>query len=83
MPAFYTKRGDLTAYALACGYVETKSRGEKIARLWAEHGVFHVRTHDHGRGVRLVWEAFHKLGAARACYRAQLPPLAADLEMGV
>ena len=36
---FYTKRGLLTRYSFACGYVEKKDG----LTLHMEHGVYHVR----------------------------------------
>jgi hypothetical protein len=54
---FYTRRGQLTAYALACGYLERRG----AFTLWREHGVYHVRGfgHDGARhwqsGQSLTW----------------------------
>ena len=57
------KRGTLTAYGLACGYVE--KRGE--ATLHREHGLYHVRgwvPGMHGGSVR-AWQVFERLVNAR------------------
>ena len=46
-PKFYNNNGDLTAYALACGYIEIAGQytlGSKAwAKLWHEHGHYHVK----------------------------------------
>ena len=41
---FHTKAGKLTAYAFACGYVETgKRKADGVEfRIWQEHGAFHI-----------------------------------------
>lgn len=59
-----TSRGRLTAYALACGHVESKEYGQTHITLWSEHGQFHVRAHDRGAGRRF-WLSFHTLAEAR------------------
>ncbi len=45
-PKFYNNNGDLTAYALACGYIETAGAyhsGTYWAMLYHEHGHYHVK----------------------------------------
>ena len=63
---FYNANGTLTAYAFACGYVETRSLqtegGE--ARLFRDGGCWHVQARDDERG-RFVWECFDLLTPAR------------------
>lgn len=53
----------LSAYALACGYVETLDG----LSLYREHHVYHVR--GFRRNVR-VWQVFRTLKEARAVLRA-------------
>ena len=73
-PAFYTKSGALTAYALGCGYVEqfnmTRHSVNLSVSLWHEHDCYHVRAHEFdGRG-RLEWQAFGgRLGEARKAFK--------------
>ncbi len=48
-PKFYNRSGTLTAYAIACGYVDVRTIEERTrAELWSEHGVYGVtvRTDD-------------------------------------
>lgn len=69
MPEFRTRNGRLTSYALACGYIETASRDQPgfdiEARLWMEHGAFHVRSHDHTAHMRLQWDVANTVTEAR------------------
>lgn len=58
--AFYTKRGRLTRYGLACGYIERKRIGQVETTLWMEHGCLHVRQHDFGASQRVFWDSFDK-----------------------
>lgn len=62
-----TKTGKLTSYALACGYVETKTKGPLVIRLWKESQSFHVRMHSEKNG-RIFWDSFQKLNEARALF---------------
>ena len=59
MTQFKTKRNKLTAYALACGYVENNGQ----TQLWREHGIYHVRRIINGE--RVFWLTFETLKAAR------------------
>jgi len=66
---FYTARGELTGYGLACGYIErAEARGISIT-LWKEHNCYHVRAHNHNTGERLYWNTFDTLTEARKDYR--------------
>lgn len=65
MMKFYDTKGRLTAYALACGYIERKHNGSVQTTLWAEHGVYHVRAHDFEAHSRVFWDSFERLGEAR------------------
>src|SRR5262245_30259096 len=66
--SFHNQHGRLTAYALACGYVESKDIGQVNVALWQEHVVFHVRAHDRGTGRRVFWESFRTMTEARRLY---------------
>jgi hypothetical protein len=74
MPPLKTKRGRLTAYGLACGYIESKSVGDVGTTLHREHGVYHVRQFDRrpeASVFRTLWRSFSKLREARACFNRQ------------
>ena len=60
-----TADGRVSAYGLACGYVERVTLGATQLSLWCEHGVYHVRAHEFGGHGRLFWDSFRLLGAAR------------------
>lgn len=63
------KDGRLTAYGLACGYVEKFEGGGKILTLWHEGGtVYHVRLYDLDNHTRVFWEGFEKLTEARKLF---------------
>jgi hypothetical protein len=47
-PVFYCKRGGLTAYAFACGYVQQNLQGVK---MWKEHFCYHILRTDVGGNV--------------------------------
>lgn len=69
---FHNANGTLTAYAFACGYVETKplqTEGGEV-RLFREGACWHVQARDDARG-RFVWECFDLLTPARAFFRQQ------------
>lgn len=59
--------GTLSAYGLACGYVE-RVNGATLVR---EHGIYHVRgwvMGTHGQPVR-AWQCFERLVNARKALR--------------
>lgn len=60
-----TVDGRVSAYGLACGYIERATLSETQLSLWCEHGVYHVRAHDFGGHGRLFWDSFRLLSAAR------------------
>lgn len=64
---FKNKNGDLTHYALACGYVQEFKLNENLnLRLWHEGGiVFHVKLYDHAQKIRVFWHCFDTLTEAR------------------
>jgi hypothetical protein len=65
-----TKHNRLTAYGLACGYVERQEAIGRQVTLWREHGVYHVRAHDFREHKRLAWETYIHLHIAQRAYRA-------------
>jgi hypothetical protein len=67
-PAFVTATGRLTAYALACGYLERHEQDGVRTTLWAEHGVYHVRQHDVRTNRRMFWGSFTTITDARRRY---------------
>lgn len=69
-PKFYRKDGLLTAYALACGYVETCDRGALSSRLFKTIVIYTVRTRDLDNW-KLKEEVFSNLGEARKAYAKQ------------
>ena len=62
------KSGRLTAYALACGYVELFEKGPHRLTLWREHGTLHVRHFNHESMERIFWECPETLTSARALF---------------
>jgi hypothetical protein len=72
MTTLKTASGQLTRYALSCGYVEfSPTTASTVITLWREHGVYHVRAHNHETGQREAWRVFRTLTAARRFYRRQ------------
>lgn len=69
-PKFKTKKGQLTKYSFACGYVERKEEKGVRKTLWLEGGVYHVRAHDFNQSKRISWDSFHTLKDARAKFSA-------------
>ena len=70
---FRLKNGDVSLYALGCGYIQRTDRDGIWTTLWLEHGHFHIRTHDFKTHTRIAWEVFpgNELGNARKEYRKQ------------
>lgn len=66
---FRNATGQLTAYALGCGYKETKIDGPVNVELYHEHGVYHIRGFDAETGHRLFWESSNNLAQARAFFQ--------------
>jgi hypothetical protein len=77
-----SKDGTLTAYGLACGYVESEwfnvnlpsTEGIKVT-LWHELGCYHVRAHDFDASKRIFWDSFRSLPEARKRYRQAISEL--------
>lgn len=64
---FRNKNGDLTAYAFACGYVQTKPLKDGMVRLFRDGACWHVQaSNEQGR---FIWESFNLLTPARAFFR--------------
>ncbi len=63
-----TKRGRISEYGFACGYVESKYYGRVNICLWMEHNVYHVRAHNHENKRRIFWHSFILLSEARKHY---------------
>jgi hypothetical protein len=59
----------LTAYNLACGYIQrTEYNGIRID-LWHEGACYHTRVHDFNTHKRVVWNCHEKLSDARRDYK--------------
>ena len=76
MATMTTKRGELSAYALACGYVQTvggvREFTQSEAYLYAEGDCYHVRRPlDEGEVYHLPmgWDSYATLGEARRALR--------------
>jgi len=59
-----TKRGNLSAYALSCGYVERIEDGCIVIQLSHEHGIYHVKKKVI-EGKWQEWQSFDTLAQAR------------------
>ena len=66
-PIFYCKNGDLTDYALSCGYIQKKEIGNKIVKLFKEHTTYHITVIE--TGIKSKWLSFDKLTEARKEYK--------------
>lgn len=62
----------LSAYQLACGYVQRHECDGIQTTLWREHGAYHVRTHDFNQHQRIAWNVFRTLTEARREYARQI-----------
>lgn len=67
-PVFYTVKGELTAYAFACGYVESGCG----YRLFKD-GCYHLQGFPN-LSTHLVWLTFSTLKEAREAFRAVKTP---------
>ena len=66
---FKTKNGDLTHYALACGYVQQVEICDIYLRMWHDGGCcFHVSLFDYKNLKRIFWHSFNTLTEARKCF---------------
>jgi hypothetical protein len=71
---FYTAKGELTRYSLACGYIQRFETSKGECTLWMEHGVFHVRQNN-SDASRVFWETYNKIGEARRKYNNSMRSL--------
>lgn len=69
MPALKTKKGRLTAYALACGYVEYRKTENVTTQFYSQHGVYFVRQFKDG--VKTTWKGFPSFGVAKKFFDQQ------------
>lgn len=64
----------ISRYEFCCGYTqECETEGCTIGSgirlvLWMEHGCFHVRAHDYGKGERVFWDSFDTMTEANQRY---------------
>jgi hypothetical protein len=63
-PPFKNKKGELTLYGLACGYVQEFEQN-KVRLIMEKDGCYHVKVFDHNNMVRITWESCNKLAEAR------------------
>ena len=67
---FRTKRGDLTRFALACGYVQKEEINNVRVALFHEGGPhYHVRAHNLDTHSLLFWKSSSKLTKCRQWYK--------------
>ena len=67
---FRTKRGDLTPYALACGYIQVKDINNVRVTLWRSgDSVYHVQAHNVETHTRIFWKSSPRLTEARQWYK--------------
>lgn len=65
-----TKRGNLTAYGLRCGYVERTEYGQITIQLSHEHCVYHVKKKVIATDTRLsIWQSYDTLKEAQQAYK--------------
>ena len=67
-PLFYTKKGELTMYAFACGYVQERTGSKRWKKMFMEHNHFHVMEGKLNHGYH-TWETFDKLYEAKDYYQ--------------
>lgn len=79
MKTKFKQKNGLTAYALACGYVqriETDVPGKNTRLdLWHEGACFHVRAHDFINAGRIEWVSEELLSDARDQFKYWLKKL--------
>ena len=64
----------LSAYQLACGYIERKQLKHGAITFWHEHGIYHVKRTSYfidGRPIQDTWLCFETIKDARKAYRRQ------------
>ena len=63
-----TKRGNLTAYGLGCGYVERTEDGQITVQLSHEYCVYHVKKKVI-EGKWAIWQSYDTLKEAQQAYK--------------
>ena len=56
--------GDMSAYGLACGYVDSFRQEALYIELYKQDNVYHVRQFNNN--VRYIWDSYHTLKEARS-----------------
>ena len=86
-PKFENKDGSLTAYAFACGYIQTFEKDGYSVSMWHEGGpCYHVRLHDHGISItqpngprfsngRIFWQSEESMSKMKALYNRTVTQL--------
>jgi hypothetical protein len=70
---FTLANGDLSAYAFACGYIQTYIWGNQELSLSHSGGfVYDLRGYDQAPFKRLFWETYESLGEARKAYKKRV-----------
>jgi hypothetical protein len=73
-PKFYLKNGDLTQYALGCGYLQTHYVGDVKVSLRKEHGTYNVTVGKPGEILEVdLWCGM--IGDARREFRKAIKKL--------
>lgn len=69
---FYNKNGELSSYALYCGYVQKREKNNMKKELFMEHSTFHVKVYSFNGGFvdTIVWNTFYSLTEARKNYKS-------------
>lgn len=66
MPSLTTKRGQVSDYGLACGYIQEQEIRGVMMRLYVEHNVYRVVAKT---DKLLTRKSFYKLADARHYFR--------------
>lgn len=74
MTEIHNKRGQVTAYGLSQGYVQSDVVGEKTLILRDVDGTYHIQIHEGDEPVRLV-TIYATLKVARRRYSQELRKL--------
>lgn len=65
-----TKRGNLSAYGLACGYIERTEDGQNIVQLSHEHCIYHVKKKVMDTDTKWsIWQSYDTLKDAQQAYK--------------
>jgi len=63
-----TKRGNLSAYGLACGYIEQSENGNNRVTLYRESCAYHVTCFNMYTGDK-KWDCYDTLKEAQQAYK--------------